>query len=58
MYLNDIFTVTANLANLPAIALPFGKSSNNLPLSLQLIGKKFDEQSILNIAGFLERENQ
>lgn len=56
MYLNDIFTVTANLANLPAIAVPFGKSKN-LPLSLQLIGKKFDEQSILNIAGFLEKAN-
>lgn len=57
MYLNDIFTVTANLANLPAIAVPFGKSNNNLPLSLQLIGKKFDEQSILNIAGFLEKNH-
>ena len=55
MYLNDIFTVPASLAGLPGISIPFGKSSENLPLGIQLLGKHFDEQSILNASYFLEK---
>ena len=55
MYLNDIFTVPINLAGLPAISLPAGHDKNGLPLGLQVIGKAFDEQSILNIAYSIEK---
>jgi len=48
MYLSDIFTVSVNLAGLPAISLPCGFSDNNLPIGLQLIGKPFDESTLLN----------
>jgi len=50
MYLNDVFTVPVNLAGLPAISVPAGHDKNKLPLGLQLIGKNFDEQTILNLA--------
>ena len=50
MYLNDIYTVGANLVGLPAISVPIGKSSNGFPIGLQLLGKQFDEQTILNVA--------
>ena len=56
MYLNDIFTVPVNLAGLPAISIPTGLSKNNLPLGLQLIGPKWNEQKILNVAFRLEKE--
>ena len=49
MYLNDIFTVPANLAGLPALSLPAGLDKQGYPLGLQLIGKALDEQKILNI---------
>ena len=55
MYLNDIFTVPINLAGLPAISLPAGHDKNGFPLGLQVIGKAFDEQSILNIAYSIEK---
>ena len=55
MYLNDIFTVPINLAGLPAISIPAGHDKNGFPLGLQVIGKAFDEQSILNIAFALEK---
>ncbi len=55
MYLNDIFTVPINLAGLPAISIPAGHDKNGYPLGLQVIGKAFDEQSILNIAFALEK---
>ena len=55
MYLNDIFTVPINLAGLPAISIPAGHDKKGYPLGLQLIGKAFDEQSILNIAFSLEK---
>ena len=55
MYLNDIFTVPINLAGLPAISLPAGHDNNGFPLGLQVIGKAFDEQSILNIAYSIEK---
>jgi len=54
MYLNDVFTVTANLAGLPGISVPAGLSANGLPLGLQLIGKSFDEETLLRTAGVLE----
>jgi len=56
MYLNDIFTVPINLAGLPAISIPAGYDQKGYPLGLQIIGKAFDEQNILNIAYSLEEE--
>ena len=55
MYLNDIFTVPINLAGLPAISIPAGHDKKGYPLGLQVIGKAFDEQSILDIAFALEK---
>lgn len=54
MYLNDVFTVPASLAGLPGISVPAGLNDRGLPLGLQLIGKAFDEQSILNAGAALE----
>ncbi len=56
MYLNDIFTVPVNLAGLPAISIPAGHDQKGYPLGLQIIGKAFDEQNILNIAYSLQEE--
>ena len=56
MYLNDVFTVPVNLAGLPAISLPGGLDDSGLPLGLQLIGKPFDEQTVLNAAYALEEK--
>ena len=56
MYLNDIFTVPVNLAGLPAISIPAGIDSKGYPLGLQIIGKAFDEQNILNIAFSMEQQ--
>ncbi|WP_019955382.1 Asp-tRNA(Asn)/Glu-tRNA(Gln) amidotransferase subunit GatA [Yoonia vestfoldensis] len=54
MYLNDVFTVTVNLAGLPGIAVPTGRDAQGLPLGLQLIGKPWEEAELLNIAYRLE----
>ena len=54
MYLNDVFTVTVNLAGLPGIAVPGGLSATGLPLGLQLIGKAFDEGTLLRAARAVE----
>jgi aspartyl-tRNA(Asn)/glutamyl-tRNA(Gln) amidotransferase subunit A len=54
MYLNDVFTVPANLAGLPAISVPAGLSSDNLPLGLQIIGRAFDEATVFKAAAVLE----
>ncbi|PZX46756.1 aspartyl/glutamyl-tRNA(Asn/Gln) amidotransferase subunit A [Roseinatronobacter thiooxidans] len=54
MYLNDVFTVTVNLAGLPGIALPAGLDSKGLPLGLQLIGRPWEEGALLNTAHVLE----
>ncbi|SFK07052.1 Asp-tRNA(Asn)/Glu-tRNA(Gln) amidotransferase subunit GatA [Celeribacter neptunius] len=54
MYLNDVFTVTVNLAGLPGISVPAGLSSTGLPMGLQLIGKPWEEGDLLNIAHSLE----
>ncbi len=50
MYLSDIFTISANLAGIPAMSFPCGQSKNNLPIGLQLMGKHFDEETLLNVA--------
>jgi aspartyl-tRNA(Asn)/glutamyl-tRNA(Gln) amidotransferase subunit A len=55
MYLNDVFTVTVNLAGLPAVAVPAGLDDAGLPLGLQLIGRPWDEGGLLNLAHSLER---
>ena len=55
MYLNDFFTVPANLAGLPAISVPAGLSADGLPLGLQVIGRAFDEEGVLRVAEVLER---
>ena len=54
MYLNDIFTVTANLAGLPAIAMPAGLDAQGLPLGLQVIGKALDEDACFKVAAAIE----
>jgi aspartyl-tRNA(Asn)/glutamyl-tRNA(Gln) amidotransferase subunit A len=54
MYLNDVFTVTVNLAGLPGISVPAGLSSDGLPLGLQLIGKTFDEETLFRAALAIE----
>ena len=55
MYLNDVFTVTVNMAGLPGIAVPAGKDGQGLPLGLQLIGKPFDEETLFAAARVIER---
>ena len=55
MYLNDIFTIPASLAGMPAISVPFGANKDGLPLGLQIIGKHFDEQTIFDVALNLEQ---
>ena len=54
MYLNDIFTVTANLAGLPGISVPAGLDSNGLPLGLQIVGRALDEETVFKAASALE----
>ncbi len=58
MYLNDVFTIPANLAGLPAISLPAGLSADGLPLGLQLIGRAFDEATVLRVGDVIERAAQ
>ncbi|MDG1116547.1 MAG: Asp-tRNA(Asn)/Glu-tRNA(Gln) amidotransferase subunit GatA [Flavimaricola sp.] len=58
MYLNDVFTVTVNLAGLPGISVPAGLDANGLPLGLQLIGRPWEEGDLLNTAYALERASQ
>jgi aspartyl-tRNA(Asn)/glutamyl-tRNA(Gln) amidotransferase subunit A len=55
MYLNDIFTVTANLAGVPALSLPAALDSRGLPLGLQVIGKALDEETVFALAAALEK---
>jgi aspartyl-tRNA(Asn)/glutamyl-tRNA(Gln) amidotransferase subunit A len=58
MYLNDLFTVSADLAGLPAISVPAGLSADGLPLGLQVIGRAFDEAMVLRVGGVLETAAQ
>ena len=55
MYLNDVFTVTVNLAGLPGLAVPAGLTSDGLPLGLQIIGKAFDEATVLKVGRSVEQ---
>ena len=55
MYLNDIFTVPANMAGLPGISIPAGLDKNGLPLGLQVIAKPFDEETLFRAANAIER---
>ena len=54
MYLNDILTVPVNMAGLPAISIPSGFDKNGLPMGLQLIGKRFDEDNLFSIGSVIE----
>ena len=54
MYLNDVFTVSLNLAGLPGMSVPAGVDENGLPLGLQIIGKAWDEETIFKVGGVLE----
>jgi aspartyl-tRNA(Asn)/glutamyl-tRNA(Gln) amidotransferase subunit A len=58
MYLADIYTVTADLAGIPGISIPCGKTKNNLPIGLQILGKHFDEATILRTAHAYEKSVQ
>ena len=58
MYLADICTVSVNIAGLPAISIPCGKDAEGMPIGMQLIGKRFDEQAILNAAYTFEQFGQ
>jgi aspartyl-tRNA(Asn)/glutamyl-tRNA(Gln) amidotransferase subunit A len=55
MYLNDVFTVTVNMAGLPGIAVPAGLDAQELPLGLQLIGRPFDEETLFSLASVIEQ---
>ncbi len=55
MYLSDIFTVSANLVGIPGISVPVGKDSSSLPIGLQLLGRQFEEETILTIANHIEQ---
>ena len=55
MYLNDIFTVTVNLAGLPGLSIPAGLDAQGLPLGLQLIGRPLDEATLFSLAGAVEK---
>jgi aspartyl-tRNA(Asn)/glutamyl-tRNA(Gln) amidotransferase subunit A len=55
MYLNDLFTVPANLAGVPAASIPAGLDANGLPLGLQVIGKPFDEETVFAVSAAIEQ---
>jgi aspartyl-tRNA(Asn)/glutamyl-tRNA(Gln) amidotransferase subunit A len=55
MYLNDVFTIPVNLAGLPGVSIPCGLSKAQLPIGLQLVGRAFEEPSLLGVAAALER---
>ena len=54
MYLSDIFTVTANLAGIPGISVPCGNTTSGLPIGVQILGRHFDEETVLRIAQAIE----
>jgi aspartyl-tRNA(Asn)/glutamyl-tRNA(Gln) amidotransferase subunit A len=55
MYLNDVFTVPANLAGLPGVSVPAGLSADGVPLGLQIVGRAFDEETVLRAAAAIEK---
>lgn len=58
MYLSDIYTVPVNVVECPALSFPCGKDSKGLPIGLQLIGKKFDEQTLFDLANYFEKHKE
>jgi aspartyl-tRNA(Asn)/glutamyl-tRNA(Gln) amidotransferase subunit A len=58
MYLSDIYTISTNLAGLPALSVPCGFTDLGLPVGMQLIGRAFEESSLLSIAHAYDREHQ
>jgi aspartyl-tRNA(Asn)/glutamyl-tRNA(Gln) amidotransferase subunit A len=54
MYLSDIFTVTANLAGIPGVSVPCGNTASGLPIGVQILGRHFDEETVLQIAQAVE----
>jgi aspartyl-tRNA(Asn)/glutamyl-tRNA(Gln) amidotransferase subunit A len=58
MYLSDIFTISANLAGVPAISVPCGFSREGLPIGFQLIGRSFEEETLLRAAYAYEQSTQ
>ncbi len=56
MYLSDIYTVSANLAGIPGISIPCGNDHQGLPIGLQILGKQFDEETMLRVGNFLEKQ--
>ena len=57
MYMSDIFTLSANLAGIPGISVPCGLSSQGLPIGLQLLGRHFDEPTLIKVAHAFERHS-
>ncbi len=57
MYLSDIFTVSMNLAGVPALSLPAGRDKNDLPIGIQIVTKAFDETTMLQLAHYLEQQS-
>jgi aspartyl-tRNA(Asn)/glutamyl-tRNA(Gln) amidotransferase subunit A len=55
MYLNDVFTVPANLAGLPGISVPAGLDAQGLPLGLQILGRPLDEGTVFSVAAAIEK---
>jgi len=55
MYLSDVYTVSANLAGIPGISVPFGYDRSGLPIGVQILGKQFDESTVLRAAAVLEK---
>jgi aspartyl-tRNA(Asn)/glutamyl-tRNA(Gln) amidotransferase subunit A len=55
LYFNDVFTIPANMAGLPAISIPGRLNAEGLPINLQIIGKRFDEEMVFRVARNLER---
>jgi aspartyl-tRNA(Asn)/glutamyl-tRNA(Gln) amidotransferase subunit A len=58
MYLSDIFTISVNLAGVPGISLPCGLTHSGLPIGMQLIGRHFDEETILRVAFAFEQATE
>jgi aspartyl-tRNA(Asn)/glutamyl-tRNA(Gln) amidotransferase subunit A len=58
MYLSDIYTISVNLAGLPALSLPCGFDDDGLPIGMQIIGKLFDEAIILRLAHHYEQATE
>jgi aspartyl-tRNA(Asn)/glutamyl-tRNA(Gln) amidotransferase subunit A len=58
MYLSDIFTISVNLAGLPGLSLPCGFDAENMPIGMQIIGKHFDEATMLRVAHAYEQSTE